>query len=98
MPDLAVYDEMFGRSRRHAETEGPVLYRDICGYEYAGFHPGMAFRCSGCSESHVAQDQVTARVHVAYTDLSQAFGRRHEQLGIACSEACADVMFERWKA
>lgn len=97
MPDLAVYDEMFGRSRRHAESEPPRLYQDYCGYEYAVIHPDNSFRCSGCGESRVAVADVTMRVHVAFTDMSQAFGRRHEQLGFACSEACSDAMFKRWE-
>jgi hypothetical protein len=95
---IASYDAMFSRSRRHAENEPPRLYQDICGYEYAGFYPGMSFTCCGCGENHVAQMGVTANVHVAFTDMTQAFGRRHTQLGTACGEACADMMFERWEA
>lgn len=93
------FEELFGRARSYnREHPEPNLRMDVCGYPYALFKPGSKYRCEFCHERFEAVTGKSVSAQVAYTDMSQAFGRRHEVLGLFCDDICADISFAVWKA
>lgn len=92
-----------GETRLHARARAynaanpnPTCHLDFCGYEYATIKPHEPFVCGGCNVQSIAVEGVTCKVEVAYNNAEAPLGRSHARLGIACSESCADKMFDGW--